>query len=270
MNALYQIQALGLKLIVIPPLFASPDCDCVIGETFPSIAEHCDAFSEVQRFRGRVYVADKAIPASALDEKGRHSQDFDFENYHLCLQNLEDRIVGCLRLRLHEPTNEIPDLRLHELIKRMNPDLAESCHRALTSLFESSRRDNVRFCEVGGWAIDEELRHHRISTLLPIAGWSFYQIMGNAIVVVSATTRHHSSAILKRLGGFPLMDGDKQLPSFMDDFHGCEMELVGFDSRRPHPKYEKLVAELKDFLLTKVQTAPARRFEGKVLEESYV
>src|SRR5262249_31699984 len=101
------------------------------------------------------------------------------------------------------------------------------------------------------------------------AAWSLYQIIGNAIVVASATTRHHSSAILKRAGGFALMNGGKELPRFMDEFHGCEMELLGFDSRRPHPKYEKLVAELKDFLLTKVQTPSARRFDGKVPEESF-
>lgn len=265
MNPLNQIQALGLELVIIPPLFPSPDCDCVIGETFPSIAEHCDAISEVQRFRGRVYVADSAIPASALDEKGRHSQDFDFENYHLCLRDRERRIRGCFRLRLYDPTPEIRDLKLHELIERMPSALAVLCYGALASVFELSWQERVRIGEVGGWAVDEELRHHRASTLLPFAAWSLYQIIGNAIVLASATTRHHSSAILKRIGGFALRHRDEQLPGFIDDFHGCEMELLGFDSRRPHPKYEKLVAELKELLLSKVHTS-ARQLDQRIRE----
>jgi hypothetical protein len=269
-NPLSQIQALGLELIIIPPLFPTPDCDCVIGENFSSIAEHCDAISEVQRFRGRVYVADRAIPASALDEKGRHSQDYDFENYHLCLRSLEGQIRGCFRLRLHELAAEVRDLKLYEVIERMPCDLAERCLSALISLFESSSREGLRIGEVGGWAIDEQLRHHCAATLLPFAAWSLYQIVGNALVVASATTRHHSSAILKRIGGFALMNGSKELPRFMDDFHGCEMELLGFDSRRPHPKYEKVVADLKSFLLTKVQKAQAQEFAPQVLQESCV
>src|SRR5215831_7083307 len=104
MNPLYQIHALGLELTVIPPLFQSGDSDCVIGERFSSITEHLAAVSEVQRFRGRVYVEDGAIPAGELDEEGRHYQEFDFENYHLCLRDAEQRIRGCFRLRLHEQT----------------------------------------------------------------------------------------------------------------------------------------------------------------------
>src|SRR5215831_7070742 len=202
MNPLYQIHALGLELTVIPPLFQSGDSDCVIGERFSSITEHLAAVSEVQRFRGRVYVEDGAIPAGELDEEGRHCQEFDFENYHLCLRDAEQRIRGCFRLRLHEQAAEIPDLKLHEVIERMPSGLAALCYGALTSLFELSRRQRVRIGEVGGWAVDEELRHHRASTLLPFAAWSLYQSLGDAIVFASATMRHRSSTILKRIGGF--------------------------------------------------------------------
>lgn len=257
MNALNQLQALGLELTVIPPLFPGSDSDSVIGEIFSSLAEHRAAISEVQRFRGRVYVADGAIPASALDEEGRHYEEFDFENYHLCLLDLEGRVRGCFRLCLHERGAEVCDLKLHNVIERMPSGLATVCCGALASLFELSRREKVGIGEVGGWALDEEFRHDRGSTLLPFAAWSLFQIAGNAIVLASATTRHHSAEILKRIGGFPLMNDGKELSPFMDAYHGCEMELLGFDSRRPHPKYEKIVAELKSFLLTKVHRPSA-------------
>jgi hypothetical protein len=259
MNALNQLQALGLELIVIPPLFPSSDSDCVIGERFSSPAEHRAAISEVQRFRGRVYVADGAIPASALDEEGRHYQEFDFENYHLCLRNSQGDIGGCFRLSFYRPAANVEDLKLYELIERMPLDLAQNSHAALRALVVSSRAEGVHIVEAGGWGLDEELRQSRAAMLPPLAGWALCQIMGDALVAASATTRHHSSTILKRIGGFPLMNDGKELPPFMDDYHGCEMELVGFDSRKPHPKYEKLVAELKSFLLTKIHVSVGHR-----------
>lgn len=268
MNALSEIQALGLELTVIPPLFPSAH-NWIVGEKFSSPAEHRAAISEVQRFRGCVYTADGAIPVSALDEEGRHYQEFDYENYHLCLLNRERQIRGCFRLRLHEPTVEICDLRLNDVVRRMPSGLAVLCYGALASLFELSRREGVRIGEVGGWAVDEQLRHRRASTYLPFAAWSLYQILGNAIVLASATSRHHSSAILKRIGGFPLVHGDEQLPCFMDSFHGCEMELLGFNSRRPHPKYAKIVADLKQFLLTKVHRVSVQQCDRQIEVESY-
>jgi len=269
MNALSEIRALGLELIVIPPLSPSPDLEWIVGERFSSPAEHRAAISEVQRFRGQVYVADGAIPASALDEEGRHYQEFDYENYHLCLLSPEQQIRGCFRLRLHKPAAEIRDLRLHDVIERMPSGLAALCHGALASLFELSCREGVRIGEVGGWAVDERLRHRRASTILPFAAWSLYQIVGDAIVLASATNRHQSSAILKRIGGFALMHGEERLPCFMDDFHGCEMELLGFDSRRPHPAYAKIVADLKRFLLTKVHMVSVSQSDRQIEEESY-
>jgi hypothetical protein len=269
MNALYQIQALGLELAIIPPLFPSTGPDCVIGESFSSLAEHRVAVSEVQRFRGRVYVEDGAIPTSALDEEGRHYQEFDFENYHLCLRDLDRRIRACFRLRLHDPAVEIRDLKLHEVIERMPSGRAVLCYGALADLFELSRQEQVRIGEVGGWAVDEELRCHRGSTVLPFAAWSLYQIVGNALVVASATSRHHSSAILKRIGGFALKHGDAQLPCFMDEFHGCEIELLGFDSRRPNAKYEKLVTELKSYLLTRARGISTPQCDREIEEEAY-
>jgi hypothetical protein len=269
MNPLNRIQALGLELTVIPPLFRSADSDCVIGESFSNLTEHIAAISEVQRFRGRVYAEDGAIPMSALDGEGRHYQEFDFENYHLCLREPEGRICGCFRLRLHEPGAEIRDLKLHDVIERMSPGLAGLCYGVLTSLFELSRDEEVRIGEAGGWAVDEEFRHQRVSILLPIAAWSLYQIVGNSIVFAAATKRHHSSTILKRIGGFALVHGRQELPSFMDEFHGCEMELLGFDSRRPHPQYERIVADLKRFLLTKAHPTSARQWDRQIQEEAY-
>lgn len=264
MNALNQLQALGLELIVIPPLFA----DSVIGERFSTPAEHKAAISDVQRFRGCVYVADGAIPASALDDEGRHYQEFDFENYHLCLRNSDRGIQGSFRLSFYEPEATAEDLRLFELVDRMPTDFVHDCRAALEALFVSSHAEGIHLVEAGGWAVAEELRQSRAAILTPLAGWALCQIKGNALVAAAATTRHHSSAILKRIGGFSLMNDGEELPPFMDDYHGCEMQLLGFDSRKPDPKYEKMVADLKSFLLTKVHQLSTTQCDRQIEENA--
>jgi hypothetical protein len=269
MNTIYELKAVGLDLTVIPPLFPNAHSDWHIGEKFSTLADHRAAISDVQRFRGRVYIADGALPPSALDEEDRHYQEFDFENYHLCLRDTEQQLRGCFRLRLHEPTVEIRDLALHEVIERMPSRLGTLCHGALASLFALSQKEQVGIGEVGGWAVDQELRHRRASILLPFAAWSLYEIIGHAIVLATATNRHHSSTILKRIGGFTLMRREGPLPCFMDDFYNCGMELLGFDSRKPHPKYEEIVADLKDFLLTKVYTLPVPQCNRRIEEEQH-
>ena len=103
MNALNQLQALGLELIVIPPLFPDSDSDCVIGESFSSPHEHKAAISEVQRFRGRVYVADGAIPTGALPDdplRLQHIRDPSFDRDAYLLDG------GKL---LQRPRNLLPD-----------------------------------------------------------------------------------------------------------------------------------------------------------------
>src|SRR5262245_29480124 len=259
MNALSTLQSLGLDLSVVPPLITACD-DPVDGETFSSFVEHAAAISEIQRFRARVYVAHGALPASALDGRGRHFQWFDFENHHLCLRNGAGQIRGCLRLRLHNRGVKLHDLRIHELIRRLPMPLAETCNRAVVALLERSCSEGLRFGDVGGWAVDEELRQSRVSVLLPVACWVVYPILHHVLAVASATTRHQSSEILKRIGGFALRYGSEELPQFVDDFHGCEMELLGFDSRSPQPRYERTVADLKAYLLTQARERLATRF----------
>src|SRR5205085_3323765 len=80
--------------------------------------------------------------------------------------------------------------------------------------------------------------------ILPLACWSLFRILGHSMVISTATVRHGSAAILKRLGGFSIFEGDPVRSQFYDAYHKCAVEFVVYDSRVPAPKYEKQVQDI--------------------------
>ena len=65
--------------------------------------------------------------------------------------------------------------------------------------------------------------------------------MGGALGVTTATKRHQSSTILRKLGGQSLMAAGRPIPAYFDPRFGCEMEVLRFDSRQPAPSYNSVI-----------------------------
>jgi hypothetical protein len=80
--------------------------------------------------------------------------------------------------------------------------------------------------------------------LLALAAYSLGRTLGGALGLTTATVRHSSSTILRRLGGSLLGSGDSIVPSYYDPKYDCEMELLRFDSRRPNARYGGLIEML--------------------------
>jgi hypothetical protein len=62
--------------------------------------------------------------------------------------------------------------------------------------------------------------------------------------VATATVRHGSAAILRRIGLRPLRADNLELPPYYDPHYHCEMEALRFDSDFPNPKYARAIDEL--------------------------
>ncbi len=86
--------------------------------------------------------------------------------------------------------------------------------------------------------------------VLALAAYSLGRIAGGALGLTTATVRHASSTILRRLGGSHLEAHGETVPPYFDARYNCEMELLRFDSRRPSAKYAPLIEQLKDKLAT--------------------
>jgi hypothetical protein len=88
--------------------------------------------------------------------------------------------------------------------------------------------------------------------LLALAAYALGRSFGGALGLTTATVRHSSSRILRRLGGSLLEVAGALVPPYYDPRYACEMELLRFDSRRPCVKYGGLI----DLLGRKLANVP--------------
>lgn len=68
--------------------------------------------------------------------------------------------------------------------------------------------------------------------------------LGGCLGITTATVRHCSSLILRRLGGQSLELAGLPLPSYFDPTYGCEMEILRFDSRAPNRRYSASIERM--------------------------
>ncbi len=209
-----------------------------------SAYEYERALAEVQRFRGRIYLADGAIPQSALDCTGRHCMDGDRDSWHLLIKNKRDELCGCIRIRLFSAPVDIAELHIAQTVSRLPHETKLSHLRALKRLRDLAASAELLFGEAGGWAVGDELRNSSAGVTLAVAVWPLCRMLGGAIAVAAATARHGSADILARLGGTALSDGQQPLQSFYDDYFRCEMHVMSFDSRRLSERYEQLALNI--------------------------
>jgi hypothetical protein len=250
----------------------------IIPRTFanvcPDAGLHEALVSGIQRFRGRVYRADGSIPASALDEQGRHWTPVDQDSWHLILLDQAAGVCGCLRATSYPDGGRLSDLKLREAIVRIGAG-GDRYAGAVNAFLANAYQLGRGVIEAGGWAVDEGSRNSTRVPILALAAWSLAQMLGGGVMVSVAGRINHSADILRRLGGFPLADERGPLPAFYDAHHRCELELLGFDPYHPAEEYEPTVLEIREFLRNALVVTPsgtpavysAREVEGPVSPE---
>jgi hypothetical protein len=232
--------------VIAPP---EPPLPAVFRNPCPDRPFYEAILSEIQQFRGSVYLEEGAIAANALDEQQRHVSDLDYRSWHLFILNPQTEICGAVRMTSFRP-RQCSELKIHDLVQRMDAAKAGAYTAALQSILDDNQASGLRTVEVGGWAVTKELRHTSKAMLLATGCWSLTQIVGRHVGFASATLRNHSAEILRRLGGRRLSRQGAELLPFFDAGYGCEMEILTFDSEKPAAEYESTVLELREFLVT--------------------
>jgi hypothetical protein len=121
---------------------------------------------------------------------------------------------------------------------------------ALDDEIARAHDNQLNYVEVGGWAVAGENRGGNAEGLvLALAGYSLGRLRGGCLGTTTATVRHCSSAILRKIGGHSLKVDDSEIPSYFDPRYRCEMEILSFDSRRPASRYANLVDRLSERLV---------------------
>jgi len=222
----------------VPPIFTRVATDD---------GQHVDLLAKLQRLRGSIYLEDGAIESWQLTEDGRHSISSDETSWHL-LSMRYGEVAGCARLQVHAPTIPFCELAVAQSALAESDVWGPALRLSVMAEMQRAQVEQLSFIEAGGWALAPELRCTTEALHIALGSYALGELLGGCLGLSTATLRHHSASILKRLGGFSFMWDEQALPAYYDPAYRCEMELVRFDSRMPSPKYRGLVDNIKDEL----------------------
>jgi hypothetical protein len=233
-------------------VFVAPSTE-VDSETFRHIdvdaGRHQRLVSDVQRMRGSIYVKDGALQPHQLTADGRHQTPEDETSWHMLLLDKHQRVTACA-LYLEHNYNDVTfdQLRARHCPLTNEPEWRPTVERAIEVELDRARSEQLHYVELGGWAVSEDSRGTAGPLALALAVYGFSRRAGGALGITTATFRHCSATILKRLGGARFEVDGVTLPPYFDSRYQCMMEMLKFDSRRPNPKYVNLIDQVRDTL----------------------
>ena len=212
-------------------------------------SRHQRLLADAQRLRGEIYVRDGAIHSWELSAGGRHIQRADALSWHLLTVDERERVTSCIRYHAHRPGVSFSDLDIPQCAAAQPAEFGQKVREAIQDELAYASQRAFYYVELGGWAISEEMRCSSEALRMLLTVYALAQLMGGALGISTATTRHHSSSILRRVGGRPLMARGVEVPAYLDPHYNCEMELLGFDSTSPDSRYEKWIRECRAALV---------------------
>ena len=210
---------------------------------------HFDLLSKVQRFRGRIYLEDGAITRSELTSDGRHKSPVDDESWHVVSLDRQGEVCACLRFLEESDLRNFDDLWVSRAAAARSSN-GKAFRAAVEREIGEARDRGLRFGEVGGWAVAESYRLGPEPLRIILATYGLLELLGSCVGLATATWRHSSAQILRRIGLEPLLVDGAALPPYRDPAYDCEMEVLRFDSRLPNPKYASMVRSMATSLLS--------------------
>lgn len=230
------------SLVLIAPdnVPLSPD----FGDLEYDPSGHEELLASMQRLRGSQYLQDGAINADELSPDGRHRLSIDDESWHLLSVDGGGSVCGCVRYRKYANTAGFDDLGVRNSALARWPHEGLRLRRAVETELGVARLRQVSYVEVGGWAIAPEYRFSTEALRTALATYALARNLGGCLGITTATVRHSSSAILRKIGGASLQWDGEELPAYYDPQYRCDMEILRFDSKNPAAKYAQLVDQL--------------------------
>ena len=232
-------------------VFVAPSSDCV-SDVFQHVEidnnRHRDLVRDVQRMRGSIYLNDGAIQSHQLTADGRHQTPEDETSWHMVLLNREKKITASALYLEHDSNVAFEQLRARHCPLNQESEWRPTLVNSIEAELKKARREQLQFVELGGWAVSEETRGTSGALAFALAVYAFSRRAGGALGMTTATFRHCSATILKRLGGARFEVDGVTLPPYYDPRYRCMMEMLRFDSRRPNPKYVHLIDQVRETL----------------------
>jgi len=232
--------------ILTPSRFTSAE---VFRNIDPNNRRHRNLLANMQRLRGRVYESDGAVRRSELTADGRHKLEIDDSSWHILSLNSQGEVVACLRYLDESHASNFEALRVRHAAVARCPLQGARFRCAVERQMERARNTSVAFAEVGGWAVSEEHRWTPESLRIVLGAYALAEVLGSCVGVATATFRHGSAGILRRIGLAALEVDGEEIQPYHDSQYGCLMQILRFDSRAPNPRYRGWVVSLMGELL---------------------
>jgi hypothetical protein len=202
----------------------------------------------MQKLRGRLYLTDGAIKPNELDDEGRFPMQGDDQAWHLLLVDETKRVIGCVRYLVHANTESFENLRISHCAMAADPVWGPRVRAAVERDLAVARQHGFFYVEIGGWALAEEWRGTRAALEILAGSYALARLWGGCLGACTATVRHGSASMLRRIGGSSLQVEGAPFAVYEDPRYGCAMELLKFDYRTHSPRYASLIQQLCDKL----------------------
>jgi hypothetical protein len=209
---------------------------------------HDRLLASMQRLRGDVYVTDGAIGRDELSADGRHALCVDEHSWHVLTVDRWGQVSSCLRFLDESYASGFESLWVRQAALAQCPQQGGRFRTAVEREMARARQMRMGFGEVGGWAVAESRRRTMEPVGILLDTYGLLELLGGCIGVATATFRHASSTILRKIGLSSLVAGGLELTPYFDPAYGCQMEVLQFDSRFPNSKYAGWVTELAGIL----------------------
>jgi hypothetical protein len=224
----------------------------VLPEVFRNVESdhkrHDRLLASMQRLRGEAYIKDGAIRQDDLTADGRHALRVDEHSWHVLSLDHEGQVTSCLRYVDESHAAGFESLWIRQAPLARCPEQGHTFRSAVEREMVRARQMRIGFGEVGGWAVAENRRRTMEPVGILLATYGLLGLLGGCLGVATATFRHASSTILRKIGLASLVAGGVELTPYFDPKYGCHMEVLRFDSRFPNSKYGGWVRELADIL----------------------
>jgi hypothetical protein len=159
-------------------------------------------------------------------------------------------VLGCARYLAHDNTVPFTKLGVSKAALAQDEVWERKLRWAVEADLQLARKRSYAYVELGGWALHQELRGSAEALRIALGAYALARNLGGCIGVTTATTRHSSASILRRIGGQSLTSGGAELPSYHDPNYRCEMNVLRFESNRPNPRYEAWIEQIRDEIWT--------------------
>ncbi|MBV8866482.1 MAG: hypothetical protein JO210_13900 [Acidobacteriaceae bacterium] len=193
---------------------------------------------DLQKLRGGIYREYAGIAATLLPD-GRHWHHLDAQSWHVILEDSHGSVIGCARYR--PILNGFDQLICSKAAVALSPVTGPVFRSTFTQQVADAGRRGLHYGEASAWALHEGARCSTAAVNIALMSFALAEWLGGGVGLTTASTRHHASSILRRIGGKPLAG----FAPYYEPMFECSIELLHFDIDRVEPRYSAKLNEMR-------------------------